>query len=51
MFWSFFTTIFINLKGAQHHNGMWQYVQNIIESKLNEDINTLYEKLNRKLTY
>jgi hypothetical protein len=28
---------------------MWQYVLNIIESKLNEDINALYEKLNRKL--
>jgi hypothetical protein len=28
---------------------MWQYVQNIIESKLNEEMNTLYEKLNRKL--
>jgi len=28
---------------------MWQYVQNIIESKLKEDMNTLYEKLNRKL--
>jgi hypothetical protein len=39
----------IHLKCAQYHNGMWQYVQNIIESKLNEDINTLYEKLNRKL--
>jgi hypothetical protein len=28
---------------------MWQYVQNIIESKLKEDMNTLYEKLKRKL--
>jgi hypothetical protein len=28
---------------------MWQYVQNVIESKLKEDMNTLYEKLNRKL--
>jgi hypothetical protein len=24
-------------------------VQNLIETKLNEDMNTLYEKLNRKL--
>jgi hypothetical protein len=38
----------IHLKCAQHHNGMWQYVQNIIESKLKEDMNT-YEKLIRKL--
>ena len=39
----------IHLKCAQHHNGMWQYVQNIIESKLKEDMNTLYKKLSRKL--
>jgi len=34
---------------AQHYDGMWQYVQNNIESKLSEDMNILYEKFNRKL--
>jgi hypothetical protein len=28
---------------------MWQYVQNIVEPKLSEDVNILYERLNRKL--
>jgi hypothetical protein len=27
---------------------MWQYVQNLIETKLNEDMNTLYKKTQPK---
>jgi hypothetical protein len=33
----------------KHYDGIWQYVQNNIDSKLSEDTNKLYERLNRKL--
>jgi hypothetical protein len=38
-----------HLKCAHHNNGMWQYVQNIIESKLNDTMNTFYKKLKQNL--
>jgi hypothetical protein len=39
----------IHLECAQHYDRMWQYVQNNIDSKLSEDMNKLYERLNCKL--
>jgi hypothetical protein len=38
-----------HLKCAQLYNGMWQYIQDIIESKLSGDMDKLYDKLNQKL--
>jgi len=37
------------LKCAQLYNGMWQYIQNNIEAKLSKDMDTVNERLNRKL--
>jgi len=39
----------IHLECAQQCNGMWQYVQQNIDSKLYADMDLLYKKLNRKL--
>ena len=39
----------IHLECAQQYNGMWQYVQQNIDSKLYADMYLLYKKFNRKL--
>jgi hypothetical protein len=42
-------TYHIHLNCANQCNSAWQHIQNSIESKLNEKMDTLYHKLNRKL--
>jgi len=39
-----------HLKCAQLYNGMWQYIQNNIDTKLSRDMDEVYERLNRKLS-
>jgi len=36
----------IHLECTQQCNGMWQYVQHNMDSKLNADMDLLYKKLN-----
>jgi len=39
----------IHLQSAYYSNGMWQHIQNSINSWLDNILDTLYQKLNRKL--
>ena len=38
-----------HLKCFQHYKGMWQYIQENIKAKLSKDMDTVYERFNRKL--
>jgi len=39
----------INLQCADQRNSVWQHIQNSTEIKLNQKLDTLYQKLNKKL--
>jgi hypothetical protein len=39
----------IHLQCAQYCNGMWQHIKNSINSQLDDIMDTLYQKLNKKL--